>query len=98
MRCLLTRMKSASLENFSREGTTIFAKLLLKNEKYFNCVDTGGFLTESFTRSHYEATNTYTGEAKNECFYGMKISLEPSSIWLLVGDGHTFHDNTLIRV
>lgn len=102
-----------------RHYAHIFAKLLLKNEKYFNCdrkfvvldcaCGTGGFLTESFKilRSHYEATNTYTGEAKrfleNECFYGIDTREENISRtklnMFLVGDGHTnqFHDNTLIR-
>ena len=102
-----------------RHYTHIFAKLLLKNEKYFNsdrkfvvldcACGTGGFLTESFKilKANYEATNTYTKEAKkfleDECFYGIDTREENISRtklnMFLVGDGHTnqFHDNTLTR-
>lgn len=69
-----------------RHYTHILAKLLLRNEKYFDkdrqfrildpACGTGGFLTEGFKilRSFYLETNTYTKTAEkflqNNCFWG----------------------------
>jgi len=75
-----------------RHYTYIFAKLLLKNEKFFNkdkkftvldpACGTGGFLTEGFKvlRSIYISTNTLTSDAinflENECFWGIDVKNE----------------------
>lgn len=75
-----------------RHYTHIFAKLLLKNEKYFNnnkkfrildpACGTGGFLTEGFKilRKNYEDTDTLGQEAidflANGCFYGIDVREE----------------------
>ena len=72
-----------------RHYTHIFAKLLLKNEAYFNkdkeftvldlACGTGGFLTEGFKvlRSVYESTGTLDKNAvkflENECFWGIDV-------------------------
>ncbi len=75
-----------------RHYTHIFAKLLLKNETFFNkekkfgildpACGTGGFLTEGFKvlRNAYISTNTLTTEAssflENECFWGIDVRSE----------------------
>lgn len=72
-----------------RHYTQVFAKLLLKNETYFNknkkftvldlACGTGGFLTEGFKvlKSAYVSTNTLNADAKdfiqNECFWGIDV-------------------------
>jgi len=75
-----------------RHYTHILAKILLRNEQYFDpskkfrvldfACGTGGFLTEGFSvlRSAYSRTNTLTEEAKifleDECFYGIDVMKE----------------------
>lgn len=72
-----------------RHYAHIFAKLLLKDELYFNqdkkftildpACGTGGFLTESFKvlQNNYENSNTFTDESKKflekQCFYGLDV-------------------------
>jgi type I restriction-modification system DNA methylase subunit len=72
-----------------RHYTHIFAKLLLKNEIYFNkdkkfeildpACGTGGFLTEGFKvlKAAYTSTNTLNSDAinfiENECFWGIDV-------------------------
>lgn len=72
-----------------RHYAHIFAKLLLKDELYFNqdkkftildpACGTGGFLTESFKvlQNNYENSNTFTNESKKflekQCFYGIDV-------------------------
>ena len=72
-----------------RHYTSIFAKLLLKNETYFSkgkkftvldpACGTGGFLTEGFKilQSAYNSTGTLDVDAvnflKNECFWGIDV-------------------------
>lgn len=75
-----------------RHYAHIFAKLLLKNEQYFDtekkfkvldlACGTGGFLTESFKLlyTNYQNTKTYNSNAKKflekECFYGVDVREE----------------------
>ena len=75
-----------------RHYAHIFAKLLLKNEQYYNkereftildpACGTGGFLTESFKvlKNNYEQSGTYNKEAKKflekKCFYGIDVREE----------------------
>jgi len=75
-----------------RHYTHIFAKLLLRNERFFNkekkftvldpACGTGGFLTEGFKvlRNAYIATNTLTEDAEkflaDECFWGIDVKGE----------------------
>ncbi|HBB95598.1 MAG TPA: hypothetical protein DC054_09420 [Blastocatellia bacterium] len=70
-----------------RHYAHVFAKLLLRDERYFNpnrkftvldpACGTGGFLTESFKvlKANYEATRTHNKDTRkfleNECFYGI---------------------------
>jgi type I restriction-modification system DNA methylase subunit len=72
-----------------RHYTHIFAKLLLKDEKFFNkdkkftildpACGTGGFLTEGFKvlKSAYASTNTLNSDAikfiENDCFWGIDV-------------------------
>lgn len=72
-----------------RHYTHIFAKLLLKNETYFNkdkrftvldcACGTGGFLTEGFRvlKSAYSSTNTLNSDAikflEHDCFWGIDV-------------------------
>ena len=72
-----------------RHYTSIFAKLLLKNETYFSkdkkftvldpACGTGGFLTEGFKvlKSAYNSTGTLDADAikflENECFWGIDV-------------------------
>ncbi len=72
-----------------RHYAHILAKLLLKNEKYYNAskkfkifdpaCGTGGFLTESYKIliNNYESTKTLDKQSKNflekECFYGIDV-------------------------
>lgn len=75
-----------------RHYTHIFAKLLLRNEKYFNkeknfsildpACGTGGFLTEGFKvlRNAYLSTNTLNKSSESfladECFWGIDVKGE----------------------
>jgi type I restriction-modification system DNA methylase subunit len=75
-----------------RHYTHIFAKLLLKNERFFNkekkftvldpACGTGSFLTEGFKVliNTYSSTNTLTEEAKkflsDNCFWGIDVKSE----------------------
>jgi type I restriction-modification system DNA methylase subunit len=75
-----------------RHYTHIFAKLLLKNERFFNkekrftildpACGTGGFLTEGFKvlRNAYISTNTLTKDAEkflsDDCFWGIDVKGE----------------------
>ena len=72
-----------------RHYAHVLAKLLLRNEEFFNkerkfkildpACGTGGFLTESFKvlLNSYETTNTLSRDAKKflekECFYGVDV-------------------------
>ncbi|MCW4015458.1 MAG: SAM-dependent methyltransferase [Candidatus Bathyarchaeota archaeon] len=88
-----TKEKKEFGEYFTRRHYThIFAKILLKNESYFNknakftildpACGTGGFLTEGFKvlRNVYLSTNTLTREAQkfleNDCFWGIDVKSE----------------------
>ncbi len=75
-----------------RHYAHIFAKLLLKDEQYYNhskefsiidpACGTGGFLTESFKvlKNSYEKSNTFNKEAQDflskRCFYGVDVREE----------------------
>ena len=75
-----------------RHYTHILAKLLFRNEQYFNptkkfkvfdfACGTGGFLTEAFSVLHnlYSKTNTLTKKAEDflekECFFGIDVMKE----------------------
>lgn len=78
-----------------RHYTHVLAKLLLKDENYYDplheftildpACGTGGFLTESFKILHnnYQKTGTLTKEAmeflEERCFYGFDV--RPENIW-----------------